>query len=80
MQIMKHTSKGIHLCQVRIRLPTLALKTRGDVTRSPKQGPTKRTDVLQIIFFKKKFVIATMLQQRNCPDRYKQNVKMLHKC
>ena len=26
------------LCQVRIRLPTLALKPRGDVTRSPKQG------------------------------------------
>ena len=30
--------KSQHPCQVRIRLPTLALKPRGDVTRSPKQG------------------------------------------
>ena len=36
--------------QVWIRLPTLALKSRGDNTRSPKQGPTKRTYV-----FKKNF-------------------------
>ena len=28
----------VHLCQVQMRLPTLALKPRGDVTRSPKQG------------------------------------------
>ena len=28
----------IHLLQVWIRLPTLALKPRGDITRSPKQG------------------------------------------
>ena len=28
----------IHFCQVRIRLPTLALKSRGDITRTPKQG------------------------------------------
>ena len=37
--------------------PTLALKPRGDITRSLKQGssgPTKRTHVLQN-FFKKKF-------------------------
>ena len=38
------------LCQVWIRLSTLALKPRGDVTRSPKQGTgglTKMTYVLQ---------------------------------
>ena len=28
----------LHLCQVRIRLPTLTLKPRRDVTRSPKHG------------------------------------------
>ena len=42
---------------MQIRLLTLALKPRGDVTRSPKQGisgPTKRTYVLQEIFFKNK--------------------------
>ena len=27
----------VHLCQVQIRLPTLALKPRCDITRSPKQ-------------------------------------------
>ena len=40
----------VHLRQARIRLPTLALKPRGDVTRSPKhryQWYTKRTYVLQ---------------------------------
>ena len=35
------------LHKVRIRLPTLALKPRGDVNRSPKQWPTIRTYVLQ---------------------------------
>ena len=49
------------------RRSTLALKPREDVTRSPKQGisgPTKRTDVLQIFFFKKKntFYIYTLLE------------------
>ena len=37
------------------KLPTLALKPRLDVTRSPKQGyqwPTKKTDVLQKYFNK----------------------------
>ena len=34
-----------HLCRARIRLVTVALKTRGDVTRSPKQG--YQTYVLQ---------------------------------
>ena len=48
-----------HIClhQVRIRLPTLALKPRNDVTRSPKQGyqwPFKRICVHQKNFFKKK--------------------------
>ena len=33
---------------------TLALKPRADVTRSPKQGPQKRTHVLQKIFKKKR--------------------------
>ena len=28
----------LHLCQVQIRLPTLALKPGGDIIRSPKQG------------------------------------------
>ena len=40
----------VRLCQARIRMPTLALKPRGDVTRSPKQGyqwSHKRTCVLQ---------------------------------
>ena len=38
------------ITQVRIRLPILALKPGGDVTRSPKKGingPTKRTYVLK---------------------------------
>ena len=38
------------------KLPTLALKPEGDVTRSPKQGyqwPTKKTDVLQKIYLNK---------------------------
>ena len=37
----KLISGNVHLiclCQVRIRLPTLVLKPRGNVTRSPKQG------------------------------------------
>ena len=37
--------------------PTLALKPRGDITRSPKRGisgPTKRTHVLQFFFKKTK--------------------------
>ena len=41
--------KPAYIHQVRIRLPTLALKRRGDVTRSPKQGyqcPQKWTSVL----------------------------------
>ena len=45
----------VRLRQVRIRLPTLTLKPRGDVTRSPKQGyqwPHKRTHVLQKKIFK----------------------------
>ena len=36
--------------QVQIGLPTVALKPRGDITRSPKQGPQwhiKRTYALQ---------------------------------
>ena len=36
--LLSNHSDQICLCQVRIRLPTLALKPRGDVTRSPKQG------------------------------------------
>ena len=42
--------------QVQISMPTLALKPRGTVTRSPKQGrqwPTKRIYILQKLFFKK---------------------------
>ena len=47
-----------HIClhQVQIRLPTLVLKPRGDVSRSPKQGyqwPHKK-DLCPAIFFKKK--------------------------
>ena len=42
---MVNLREDVHLCQVQIRLPTLALKPRWDVTRSPKQGyqwcPTK---------------------------------------
>ena len=37
-RIWHRTSAETCLCQVRITLPTLALKPRGDVTRSPKQG------------------------------------------
>ena len=40
---------------------TLALKPRGDITRSPKQGyqwPTKRTHVLQKILKKEKKVMG----------------------
>ena len=47
----------VRLRQMRIRLPTLALKLTGDITRSPKQGyqwPHKRTCVHQFIFLKKK--------------------------
>ena len=43
----------VYLCQARIRLPTLALKPRGDITRSRKQGyqwPHKK-DLFPIIFF-----------------------------
>ena len=46
------------LCQVRIRLPTLALKPRGDVIRSPKQGhqwPHKKELCPPKIFKNKKF-------------------------
>ena len=46
----------VHLCQVQMRLPTLALKPRGDVTESPKQGyqwPQKWTHVHQRMFSKK---------------------------
>ena len=42
----------ICLCQLRMRLPTLALKPRGNITRSPKQGyqkPQKWTCVKQKI-------------------------------
>ena len=49
--------RGECLHQVQISLPTLALKPRGDVTRSPKQGyqwPQKWTFVRQH-FFKKKY-------------------------
>ena len=41
---------NIWLCQVQIRVPTLALKPRGDITRSPKQRyqwPTKKSYFLQ---------------------------------
>ena len=39
----------VYLCQVQIRLPTLALKPRGDITRSPKQGYqwTHKKDICQ---------------------------------
>ena len=46
----------ICLHQARIRLPTLALKPRGNVTRSPKQGyqwPHKKESCPPKIFFKK---------------------------
>ena len=33
----------IYLCQVQIRLPTLDLKPRGDINRSPSQWPHKWT-------------------------------------
>ena len=59
----------IRLCQVRIRMPTLALKPRGDVTISPKQEfqwPHKkdlcilksfsRTNILKIVEFQDKHV------------------------
>ena len=45
----------VHLCQVRIRLPTLALKPGGDVTRSPNEGfqwPHKKNLCPPIIFKK----------------------------
>ena len=45
-----------HLHKVWIRLPTLASKPRGHITRSPKQGyqwPYKWKCVQQIFFFKK---------------------------
>ena len=41
----------VYLCQAEKRLPTLALKPRGDITRSSKQGwPHKRRCVHQILF------------------------------
>ena len=50
------------LYQAQIRLPTLNLKLRRDVTRSPKQGyqlPYKRTYVLQNKILKKVFQAST---------------------
>ena len=44
LQLLKREAKQrnlqhhVRLCQVRIRLPALALKPRGDVTRSPERG------------------------------------------
>ena len=44
LQLLKREAKQrnlqhhVRLCQVRIRLLALALKPRGNVTRSPKQG------------------------------------------
>ena len=62
----------IHLCQMRIRLPTLVLKPRGDVTRSKKksgyQWLRKRTCVhpkflKEKLDLVKKFSSMTMLNQ-----------------
>ena len=52
--------------QARIRLPTLALKPRGDITRSPKQGyqwPHKKDSCPPKFFFKKKisFLLHTLI-------------------
>ena len=50
----------ICLCQVRIRLPTLALKPKGNVTRSKKQGchsPHKWTCVQQKLLKDNNFIM-----------------------
>ena len=44
---LKEHVTHISLCQVQIRLPTLALKPRGDVIRSTSQSPHKGTYVFQ---------------------------------
>ena len=49
--------------QARIRLPTLALKPKGDIIRSPKQGyqwPHKK-DPCPLKFKKKKFCMNTII-------------------
>ena len=53
--------------------PTLALKPRGDVTRSPKQGyqwPHKWTCVLQNFFFLKKKKRRLNLYPRRVPSHF----------
>ena len=54
------------LCQVQIRLPTLTLKPKGYITRSPKQEyqwPHERTCVQQ--FFLKKLNLARIKNRRS---------------
>ena len=44
IRMLAGVAPEVNLSQAQIRLPTLALKPRGDITRSPKQGyqcPTK---------------------------------------
>ena len=43
----------IRLHQVRIRLPTLALKSRGDITRSPKKRPL---DTFKFVYYEGRIV------------------------
>ena len=59
MQAMKHASKGFHP----------SFKTHGrrhqNVQNRGISGPTKGTDVLQILFFEKKKVLRT-LENNSC--------------
>ena len=60
-------SYHIHLYQVQIRLPTLALKLRGDITRSPKQGyqwPKKWSCMTTKIFLKNRISVHWFQTQR----------------
>ena len=52
---------GICLCQVQIRLPTLALKPKGDVTRKSKTGISVATTKKNYVFQKLKKNYINML-------------------